>query len=101
MKKKFHLFKIRLIILRDMMRDLLFKRNPKFILIQIDDENLIRTIKGDADQDIQLQITYLHLHEFLVNRIIKVISSHKDDIDMMLDKASFEIEAEEFMKNRK
>ena len=101
MKKKFHLFKIRLIILLDMIRDLLLKRNPKFIIIRIDDENLIRTIKGDSDQDIQLQISYLHLHEYLVNRIIKVISSHKDDIDMMLDKVTFEVEAEDFMKNRK
>jgi hypothetical protein len=52
-----------------------------------------------SDEDFDVEVMYYGLQPYVVQRMINQCSTVKDDIDMMLDKAQFEAEAE--LHNRK
>jgi hypothetical protein len=52
-----------------------------------------------SDKDFEVEVMYHGLQPYVVQRMINQCSTVKDDIDMMLDKAKFEAEAE--LHNRK
>jgi hypothetical protein len=69
----------------------LFHPQAHWFLISINKENLINLIQ---EKDIkELDLMYHGLVGYNINMICKNISERKDEIDYMLDKASFEAEA--------
>lgn len=62
-----------------------------FAVLNLTQEQLINLF---SDEDFEVDIMYYGLQPYVVHRMINQCSTVKDDIDMMLDKAKFEGEAE-------
>lgn len=58
-------------------------------------EEFIKHLKGE---DVTMDFSYHKLQEYNFYDLIKKIADSKDDVDMMLGKAAFEAEAEEYAK---
>ena len=93
MKTKLQLLKLRL----NMAKNVLFGHSHSMILIDINNDNLIKLVKGNA---VEFKISVYKLHPYLAFKSIKLISSTKDDLDMILDKAQFQADTEIYLKNK-
>lgn len=62
-----------------------------FVVLNISQDHMINLF---SDEDFEVEVMYHGLQPYVVQRMINQCSTVKDDIDMMLDKAQFEAEAE-------
>lgn len=62
-----------------------------FAVLNLTQEQLINLF---SDEDFEVDVMYHGLQPYVVQRMINQCSTVKDNIDMMLDKAAFEAEAE-------
>lgn len=62
-----------------------------FAVLNLTEEQLVNLF---SDEDFDVEIMYHGLQPYVVHRMINQCSTVKDDIDMLLDKAQFEAEAE-------
>lgn len=62
-----------------------------FVVLNLYEEDLVNLF---SDEDFEVEAIYHGLQPYVVQRIINQCSTVKDDIDMMLDKAQFEAEAQ-------
>ena len=67
-----------------------------FVFLRLNEKDLVNLF---SDKDFEVEVMYLGLKPYLVQKIIKECAAAKDDIDMMLDKAQFEAEATIYLKN--
>jgi len=77
---------------------ILFSPKLHWILLSLDNEQFIKLFKQEG---IELNFRYHRLQEYNFYDIVKRLAEQKDDIDMMLGKAEFEAEAEEYSKRNK
>jgi len=77
---------------------ILFSPNLHWILISVSREEFIKHLKGE---EVTMDFSYHKLQEYNFYDLIKKIGDQKDDVDMMLGKAAFEAEAEEYSKRNK
>ena len=75
--------------------NILFNYNH-FVIINVDKENILRLI---TDKQFEIKGSYLGFQPYVYNKLIKSLAADKDDIDMVLDKAQFEADAQQF-KNK-
>lgn len=62
-----------------------------FVVLNLSEEDLVNLF---SDKDFEVEVMYHGLKPYVVQRMINQCSTVKDDIDMMLDKAQFEAEAQ-------
>jgi hypothetical protein len=60
-------------------------------VLDISQEHMINLF---SDEDFDVEVMYYGLQPYVVQRMINQCSTVKDDVDMILDKAQFEAEAE-------
>lgn len=68
-----------------------------FVVLDISQEHMINLF---SDEDFDVEVMYYGLQPYVVQRMINQCSTVKDDVDMMLDKAKFEAEAELHSRKR-
>ncbi len=69
-----------------------------FAVLNLTQEQLINLF---SDEDFEVEVMYHGLQPYVVQRMINQCSTVKDNIDMMLDKAQFEAEAELHRQQKK
>lgn len=62
-----------------------------FAILNVTEKQLVNLF---SDEDFEVDVMYSGLQPYVVQRLINQCSTVKDSIDMMLDKAQFEAEAE-------
>lgn len=80
-------FKIRLKIIYG----ILFKKHTNWAFISIKHTDLSALLE---DKAYGIYIMTHGLHEYAFYKLVKIVAKEKDDIDMLLDKAKFEAEAQ-------
>jgi len=76
--------------------NILIGKYKHYLLINIDDENYIKLIKGKS---FEVDGFYCGLQPYTYFKIIKCVAETKDEIEYMLDKAQFEADIE-YSKNK-
>jgi len=77
---------------------ILVNPNLHWILISVSREEFIKHLKGE---DATVDFSYHKLQEYNFYDLVKRLADEKDDVDMMLGKAAFEAEAEEYANRNK
>lgn len=71
---------------------LLFRKYKHWVVFNLDDENLAKLLKEEEDFDVDA--TYCYLQPYIISQMVKHMAMNKSDVDLVLDKATFEAEAE-------
>jgi hypothetical protein len=86
----------KLVVKLNILWNIITNKYKHFVVLDISEEQMINLF---SDKDFEVEVMYHGLQPYVVQRMINQCSTVKDDIDMMLDKAKFEAEAE--LHNRK
>jgi hypothetical protein len=86
----------KLVVKLNILWNIITNKYKHFVVLDISEEQMINLF---SDEDFEVEVMYHGLQPYVVQRMINQCSTVKDDIDMMLDKAQFEAEAE--LHNRK
>lgn len=86
----------KLVVKLNILWNIITNKYKHFVVLDISEEQMINLF---SDKDFEVEVMYHGLQPYVVQRMINQCSTVKDDIDMMLDKAQFEAEAE--LHNRK
>ena len=71
---------------------ILSKTYRHWVILSVDEPNLIKLLQN---KEFTVGLDYHGVQPYVVRRMIQMVSNEKDDTDMLLDKISFEVEAEE------
>lgn len=78
---------------------ILTKKHKHWFIVDIDKENLVKLIK---EEDYEIKEIYYHgIRPYLMWKIIHKIAETKDFADMVIEKANFELEAENYKRKKK
>jgi len=66
---------------------IIFRKYNHFAVISVTEENLEKLLE---EKEFDAQLVYHGLQPYCIDRMIRMISNSKDDIDMALSKAEFE-----------
>lgn len=75
---------------------ILFHPKSHWVLMHLDEKNLIKLIK---EESLEVNLKYHGLVEYNIRMMCKFVANTRDDIDYILDKASYEAAA--FEKSNK
>lgn len=81
----------KLIVKLNILWKIITNQYKHFVVLDISQEHMINLF---SDEDFDVEVMYYGLQPYVVQRMINQCSTVKDDVDMMLDKAQFEAEAE-------
>lgn len=84
---------------------ILSRKNDHWVLFYFDEEALTNLLSegllSKEVGDIDIKFNCHGMQKFVVHLLIRKLAQSQDDIEFMLDKATFEAEAEEYFKNKK
>jgi hypothetical protein len=81
----------KLIVKLNILWKIITNQYKHFVVLDISQEHMINLF---SDEDFDVEVMYYGLQPYVVQRMINQCSTVKDDVDMILDKAQFEAEAE-------
>lgn len=76
----------------------LFEKKHHWILINLKHEDFIKILK---DESFDLEYSYFALRPYLIAKIFHQLGAQQDETDLILLKAEFEAEVDEFNKDKK
>jgi hypothetical protein len=79
---------------------ILFTPKGRWVFLRIDEEGFNSLLVGDG-RDVDVKISFHRMQEYNMWHLIRSAGATKDEVDMMLEKAKFEAQAQEYSEKKK